>query len=348
MHVLLHTPLILFFPHLISALDSPPLTWQTPNDPPSEPFTSADMLLKPNARNFTTQVNLRGWEGCDAEDPCNPDLNKRRIIKAGFEEMQKMIPNAWNDVSDPSDGPSIKYPFDWNSAAAVQFWGSFAKTADYRQLVQDNMDTLASQVSGDWFGWTLHVRCDDPAHACNGPTNAYVIHGGGLDDHINFCDSYYRLRSLDMAVDTEAAGGIINADVLTRYWNRATVWAHEIMHVSWIGKVNSDVVGGGWMTDIKYGRITNGPKWKQYRVLDSKWLALGDESPAYAASHNPQNYAWFALSNYITKRRGFYPSAEVWDSTMEPPQHPIENANAGETVSDEDSAGALTGTRPGC
>jgi hypothetical protein len=196
--------------------------WQTQNDPPPEPFSYDEVVLKANG-NVSVQVILRGWQGCDATDPCTgkKDQSKRNLIKAGFEEMQKMIPDNFQDPVDPSDPPVNRYDIDWNSAAAIEFWGSHQKTQSYRELVQLNMNSLAAQVSESWFGWTLNVRCDDVAQECVGKTEAYTIHGGGMDNHINFCDPYFKLSSLDIAVDTAAANGDpVKRDVLSKYWNR--------------------------------------------------------------------------------------------------------------------------------
>jgi hypothetical protein len=125
----------------------------TPNIPADfVPFDHNDVELTPNAHYGNNSIDanliLRGWEGCDQElepDPCDPEprrSNKKMLIKAGFEEMQKMIPNVLDTNPDPSIGPTHPSPIDWNSAPAVEFFGSFQKTGAYRNLVQR---TLASK-----------------------------------------------------------------------------------------------------------------------------------------------------------------------------------------------------------
>lgn len=102
--------------------DIPTLQWQTPNDPPIEHFSYDDVVLVAGG-NVSATVRLGGWEGCDVRDPCNPnnpDRNKRQIIKAGFEEMQKMIPDAFHSAPDPSDPPVNRYDIDWDSAAGAR------------------------------------------------------------------------------------------------------------------------------------------------------------------------------------------------------------------------------------
>jgi hypothetical protein len=114
-----------------------------PDDPPAEPLSSNDVILRPDS-NVSAQVILRGWEGCDKEDPCNPDLNKCNITQSALEEMQKMIPNTFDDLdADPNDPREKNNIIDWNCASAIEFWDSFEKTEDFRQLVQSNMNTIS-------------------------------------------------------------------------------------------------------------------------------------------------------------------------------------------------------------
>jgi hypothetical protein len=118
---------------------------QAPNIPADfVPFDYNDIELTPNAYYSNNSINaklvLRCWEGCDKEvkpDPCDPHQrrsNKKMLIKAGFEEMQKMITNVLDSNPDPSIGPTHPSPIDWNSAPAVEFFGSFKKTGAYRDL----------------------------------------------------------------------------------------------------------------------------------------------------------------------------------------------------------------------
>jgi hypothetical protein len=209
--------------------DSQTLQWQTQNDPPIEPFSYDDIVLVAGG-NVSATVRLGGWEGCDVRDPCNPDnpdRNKRQVIKAGFVEMQKMIPDAFRSAPDPSDPPVNRYDIDWESAPAIEFFGSWRKTRDYKSLVQENMNALAAQRSEEWFDWTIHVRCDDPAQECESETNAYVLQNGGFENHINFCDPYFKLSSLDIAVDTRAGSrNLEERDKLFGYLNRGTFNIH--------------------------------------------------------------------------------------------------------------------------
>ena len=110
-----------------------------PNDPAPEPFSYNDVLLKPNLKNDSvhTSVVLRGWEGCDAKDPCgNPILDKRVFITSGFREMQKMIP----DETIPGElDPENRYLVNWVDASAVEFFGPGWITREHRAAVHSKL-----------------------------------------------------------------------------------------------------------------------------------------------------------------------------------------------------------------
>ncbi|OAK94035.1 hypothetical protein IQ06DRAFT_363826 [Phaeosphaeriaceae sp. SRC1lsM3a] len=268
-----------------------------PGDLKAEPFTP-DNIEFAVAGNVSAKVVLHGWEGCEVRAPCNVDNTKQQLV----------------------------------NASAIEFWGSKRKADRYRALVQENMNSLATQQSASWWDWKLHVRCDDPARECSSNTETYTVNGGEYISVIasityeydvlskipsNFCDFYFRYTSLESTVDRVAGeSNELTRDYLARYKTRATVWAHELMHVARVGKTDPQLFLPT-MPDFEYGR--DGTKWKQYLVVDAKWLALGDSSPDNAASHNPQNYTYFALANYINSKKGFYPSGPVWTSIMEPP-----------------------------
>jgi hypothetical protein len=89
-----------------------------------------------------------------------------------------MLPDSWDNRGSPGPFPDERYLIDWNSASALEFWGSKRKTEEYRNLVQENMNNLATQQSASWWDWKLHVRCDDPVKERGTITVAYTINGG--------------------------------------------------------------------------------------------------------------------------------------------------------------------------
>lgn len=166
-----------FTENLSSTIVSSSNRARSQGDPTPAPF-QPDQIILSVAGNVTAQVILHSWEGCEVRDPCDVDYTKQQIVKYGFEEMQRMIPDNWDNPPDPNGFPEHRYTIDWNSAAAIEFWSSKRKTDSYRHLVQENLDSLAGQQSSSWFDWKLHVRCDDPIRECGTITEAYTVNGG--------------------------------------------------------------------------------------------------------------------------------------------------------------------------
>ncbi|KAF2733320.1 hypothetical protein EJ04DRAFT_513303 [Polyplosphaeria fusca] len=279
--------------------------------------SSDDVFITPNGYNIRNNgtvgplIRLTGWEGCDVKDPCNPDLDKKAAIKKGFEDMQTMIP-AWEDVPDPSDPPENSYDVNWEDAAAVEFFGSFQRTGEHRSNVQTNLNMLAQQEN-NIIGWSLHVRCDDPSHECGGIYDqAYTSHRAETYDHINFCDGYFRLRNLAEALDFGSQPTY--RDNIIAYQSKAMTWAHELLHVSWLGKVS--VLDQPYIKDELY---SSNPKFQAYKAIDTKWLAFSDIPPGYGPANNPNTYAYFTMAKYVMKKKDYYPSSPIWSTNSDPP-----------------------------
>ena len=154
-------------------------------------------------------------------------------------------------------------------------------------------------------------------------TEAYTIHHDDDDscspyeNHINFCPKYFKLPELDNALSV-AAGYRDRRNFLRVYWNRACVWAHEVMHVSWL----ASPVGTGqkYMSDISvYGTSSS---WKAYSMTDAKYLSFSDSVLSTSPFNNPQNYAWYMLARYVIKQYDWYPSDNIWTTKQDPPNAP--------------------------
>lgn len=108
--------------------------------PQSTPENGEEIIFRPNLFKNSSdgdvgaRIILRGFQGCEEEDPCNPDLDKKAAIKKGFEDMQVMIPMV--DVVDPSDPPENAYNINWEDAVMVEYFGNFQKTGSHRRNVQ--------------------------------------------------------------------------------------------------------------------------------------------------------------------------------------------------------------------
>ncbi|KAF2005710.1 hypothetical protein P154DRAFT_530524 [Amniculicola lignicola CBS 123094] len=130
-------------------------------------------------------------EGCHVKGPCNPDLDKNAAIKKGFEDMQTMIP-AWEDLVDPRDSPENACKVNWEDAAAVEFFGSFQKTAEHRSSEQKR---FAIANANGTSSLADIMQCSKFEYA------AYTSHREETYDHINFCGGYFRQGDLAEALD---------------------------------------------------------------------------------------------------------------------------------------------------
>lgn len=166
------------------------------------------------------------------------------------------------------------------------------------------------------------MRCDDPDNTCLcTPSNtiAYTIHDDPYKNHINFCPKYFELLPLDTAVSA-AASYASTRDRLELYFNRAAAWAHEALHVSWLG--TSVGFSQPWITDERVESSDGSTSWAAYRTIDTKYLAFSSDVAGFESVNNPQSYAWFGLANYVQRLKGFYPSQSIWLTSDDPPAPP--------------------------
>ncbi|KAL6705506.1 hypothetical protein ACN47E_006622 [Coniothyrium glycines] len=268
-------------------------------------------------------TSLTGGEGCD-----RGDLD---AIRAGFAEMTALFASAT--------------PFDATSQPSVEFFGSSLRNDNYTAMISANLERAANYgklngsegpVNGD-----VHVRCDDPMGICkigNRREGSHTVYNVGNDAHINFCQGYFKMDSLDKKVDRKADNQMAR-DQLMEYYNRAALWARMVMHFSEIGQAvvqravpaapnaTSEwalVVSQGAMNTSVLAGVLNerpddrpGPNFPTlkyaYGATRSKLLALLATQMPYDAMNNAENYALYALSHYVMQRKGFYPNVPIMD-----------------------------------
>ncbi|KAF2718586.1 hypothetical protein K431DRAFT_252913, partial [Polychaeton citri CBS 116435] len=182
---------------------------------PSTLTTSAPGVISP-------LYALTGYDKCSA--------GQITAIQNGFSDMIHML------MGDQILGT---YPaFDWNSAVAQEFWGSYERNNGFRSEIVDNLNRAASTSYQWWlnpFASRLHVRCDDPLNKCPcvgpspGTVLAYVI-GGNAE--INFCPGYFSLPDLATVLVHQPND---LWEFVDAFMNKATCWAHELMHIRAIG-----------------------------------------------------------------------------------------------------------------
>ncbi|KAF1944192.1 hypothetical protein EJ02DRAFT_103104 [Clathrospora elynae] len=280
---------------------------------------------------------LTGGEGCSSSG-----LDS---IRAGFSEMITLFASA--------------VPFDFISQPSIEFFGP-SILANYTDMIASNLQRAANYgvleggegpVNAD-----VHVRCDDPMGICevaNKREGSHAAYNIGNDPHVVFCENYFKTDGLEKRVDKKAENQM-DKDCLMEYYNRATVWARMVMHFSDIGRAvvqravpagpNStadwtmSVSQGAMNTSVLAGVMNERPDAPSdpetlkyaYGITQSKLLAVLSTQMSYHAANNAENYALFALAQYIVQRKGFYPAVPIMDFPNEASVLTNENIQDGE------------------
>ena len=267
---------------------------------------------------------LTGGEGCSSSDI--------EDIRDGFVEMTKLFQAA--------------LPYDQNGQPAVELFGQPLRIANYSLMIESNLKRAAQYANlkgNETVNPDVHVRCDDPANICevgNKREGDHVAYNMGNLPMINFCKDYFKLDGLEERVDKKA-GNQMEKEKLHEYYNRATLWARMVMHISGVGvavvekavpaRANS-AFGREWETVVTEGPMNttilagvlndrpdgNEPNDTQtlkyaYGVTRSKLLAVLSTQMPYDAANNAENYALYAQARYILQHEGFYPNVPVMD-----------------------------------
>ncbi|RMZ71259.1 glycoside hydrolase family 18 [Pyrenophora seminiperda CCB06] len=287
----------------------------------------------------TYATALTGGEGCKFTDI--------EEIRDGFSEMTKLLAAAT--------------PFDLTSQPARELFGS-SILGNYTDLIATNLQRAANYAvlvgAHGAVNADIHIRCDDPMKLCNkgnkreGDHAAYNI---GNDPHVVFCPDYFDMDSLDARIDKKAQSQI-EKDRLMEYYNRASLWARMVMHFGeigtavvqrpapappnatseWVitesrGAMNTSVLAG--VLNEQPDRHNDPPTLKYaYGATRAKLLAVLSTQMPYDAANNAENYALYALAQYIIKRRGFYPAVPIMDFPNEASVLTNENLQDGERV----------------
>lgn len=151
--------------------------------------------------NYATK--LTGGEGCG-----DRELKK---IRDGFHDMNQLFQAA-------------RTP-NWGGEAELEFFGEPGRIQNYTEMIEGNLQRAAQYGNlerNTTKNPDIHVRCDDPNNICNnggkksGSHTVYNIENG---PHINFCEDYFELDSLDEQVD-DGADEEQSKYYLMRYYNR--------------------------------------------------------------------------------------------------------------------------------
>jgi len=153
--------------------------------------------------NLNYAAALTGGERCSDKDI--------KAIREGFHEMNRLFRAAL----DP----------DWTRQAELEFFGREERISNYTEMIEGNL--LRAAQYGNLEGNParnpdIHVRCDDPNDLCdegNKKDGRHMVYNIGNEPHINFCERYFELDSLDDEVDGEADQEQTKNNLLN-YYNR--------------------------------------------------------------------------------------------------------------------------------
>jgi hypothetical protein len=289
----------------------------------------------------TYATALTGGEGCSFSDIDD--------IRDGFSDMTILL--------------SAAVPFDYSTQPALEFFGH-SILANYTDLIASNLQRAfyygTLEGSGGPVNADIHVRCDDPMDLCDkgnrreGDHAAYNI---GNEPHVVFCSDYFKMDDLNPRLDKKADNQM-EKDGLMNYYNRAALWARMVMHFSEIGTAvverpvpapsnSTDGWSTEWTVEVSQGAMNTsvlagvlnerpeGPNDPQtlkyaYGATRSKLLAVLSTQMPYDAANNAENYALYALAQYIIGKEGFYPAVPIMDFPNEASVLTNENLQDGE------------------
>jgi hypothetical protein len=267
---------------------------------------------------------------------CNDEQIQR--IRDGFTEMNQIFQAALD--------------IDWEDDPEREFFGNPDRIANYTSLIEQNIFRAAQygNASTEMRLPDIHVRCDDPNDFCdegNKKDGKHMIYNIANEPHLNFCKRYFGLNPLDETLEAVAGNVTINMAIMS-YYNRATAWARQVMHISAVGiAVRQTMEFGPPTQNSTTGEETvtmstsnapmntsfiagvmneqdndNGPFNVQslkyaYGATRVKLVAGLSTQEPYDAANNAESYALYAQARYVIAKKDFYPNMPVIDFDSE-------------------------------
>ncbi|KAF2116943.1 hypothetical protein BDV96DRAFT_612048 [Lophiotrema nucula] len=227
---------------------------------------------------------------------------------------------------------------NWTGLAEQEYFGRPERLMNYTNLVEDNIRRAAqyANLKGNPQRMPdIHIRCDDPYDVCddgNKRDGNHLAYNIGNEPHINFCDRFFKLDPLAKAVGEASSNQTTMMDLMA-YYNRATAWARQVMHIAPVGKAVVEKIdlaagyNGSWTTVKTESSmntsflagvsndhpITFGPNNIQalkygYGATRAKLIAGLSTQEPYDAVNNAESYSLYAQAKYVMEKRGYYPS----------------------------------------
>ncbi|KIN09024.1 hypothetical protein OIDMADRAFT_23751 [Oidiodendron maius Zn] len=134
---------------------------------------------------------------------------------------------------------------------------------------------------------------------------------------ITFCNGFFKLNSLTEIVNLNKKQPKAVKNRLDKWDNRARAFFHEVTHLDYFMSAGDDKKAKTpYISDleIRYKTASTQPAWYVcYGPYNAKvlrnWLDPDPKYSAYFTQRNADNYAWFAMANYVTSLIGFYPTS---------------------------------------
>jgi hypothetical protein len=171
---------------------------------------------------------------------------------------------------------------------------------------------------------------------------------------ITFCNGFFNLNSLNEAITIQKRRPKSDQNRLDKWNNRARCFFHEITHLDYFMNAGDDKSSKSpFVSDleIRYRTSRSPSDWYDaYGPYNAKvlrnWLDQDPKYIGYYSQRNADNYAWFALANYVQGIIGSYPSSPS-PGRKKPTQAPRDANTHGEPAMFNSTASQAGGTIDG-
>lgn len=148
-------------------------------------------------------------------------------------------------------------------------------------------------------------------------TDPHPSDNGGYS-RITFCNGFFKLNSLLDIVTLNKKQPKAVKNRLDKWDNRARVFFHEVTHLDYFmnaGPADDKKAQSPYVSDLEiYYKTSNKREawYDSYGPYNAKvlrnWLDPDPKYSGYFTQRNADNYAWFAMANFVTSVIGFYPT----------------------------------------
>ncbi|KAI0399268.1 hypothetical protein F4802DRAFT_612495 [Xylaria palmicola] len=243
------------------------------------------------------------------DDSCGG--NKGVILQA-HEDARKMVDNIL-EIEHDELSTLLKYTINWNSAAAIDYFGSPEDNPPYRERILRTL-VLSSEAYRGW-GWSdwwsdryVTVTCKvdkcgtSPAWTRNDENQKYPL--------INYCPTFFASLSSHDTRWARIRNGVPELKQNVRNLrSQATTALHELLHIN--SHWTSNACAGGCIDTPQFIGPDGGESVNTYKAGRSKLLARRNISEAAKTN---DNYAYYVMSRWMEKQTNIYPLYPIaWD-----------------------------------